>query len=121
MAHDRTSTGKQFVQYITRAVRELNHRDTGKNPVSLWFSSEVQPQLRLERASRVHLSGDVSKWHAAVDVQVRIVRLRVIEDVGRIEPELQRLGLPDLDALGERHIQSPRTRHFNDVLTESST
>src|SRR5215475_9171392 len=103
---------------------------------SLWLFValflKLQPQLRLE-GSISGLCADISKRRAgAIDAQVRVAwdcctaccrrvgRLRVIEHIGSIQPELQPFRLADFDAFGERGIESPEPRQLNHILPQST-
>src|SRR6266576_870114 len=66
-------------------------------------SSKIETHLSL-KGSVSRLGRDVSERKAAIDVKIRIRRLRVIEDVGRIHSNREPLRLIDPESLAESAV-----------------
>src|SRR2546423_55957 len=56
----------------------------------------------------------------AIDVQNRVGRLRMVQDITGIGPELQSLPFSDRDRLPHVRIKSPTSRDFHRPLPESA-
>src|SRR5262249_56225938 len=59
-------------------------------------------------------------WDCCTACCRRVSRLRGIEHIGSIQPELQPFRLADFDAFGERGIESPQPRQLNHILPQST-
>jgi hypothetical protein len=71
--------------------------------------SEVQTQTCLERTGSVCLRGDIPERRIGVDIQIGIVWSRMVEYVGCIDADLQRLRFFYLERLtrGGIEVQDP--------------
>src|SRR5688572_27019864 len=81
------------------------------------MTSELQPEHALKGAYAC-LCGDVTEGRAAVDIQRWICRLRLVEDVGRVHPEFDRLGFVYFEAFAEAAVKRPGAGKFVLVLAE---
>ena len=88
----------------------MNHRDAE----SLWFnSSELEPKLALEHTATGLLSDLAprdccARGQVRIDRQVWIRGLRMVQDVKRVEPELQALGFGHFERFRKVRIESSK-------------
>jgi hypothetical protein len=91
---------------------------------------EVKPYLHLERPV-ARLLGKLAERSAAVYARVgafgrtehsrdRAERLRMVEDVGGVDADLESDAFPHLEPLRDRHVRSPRSLARDVVLSEGA-
>src|SRR5262245_59460061 len=77
--------------------------------------SEIEPQIRHERTIP-RRSCDAAK-RRIVDIQIRIPEIRMVENIERVQPQLELLRFGNPDLLNKVHIQTEIGRTFNPIQT----
>src|SRR5437867_8857995 len=89
-------------------MRNESLLDSRLRPSGAWlFHLKVQPQHSLELAALVAFVLDEPERIFAVDVEIRTVWERMVEDIRRIQPDLQVPGFTDSNHLSHCLIEAP--------------
>lgn len=80
---------------------------------------KIKADLRLEGA-RSGLCGNIAKSLCPRQRQAGSRRLRVVENVDRIDPQLKPLRLRDLEPLAHGTVQAPCSRQFESIPAETA-
>ena len=85
------------------------------------LSSEVETKLGFELTSLVALLLNIAEGVGAVDVQNRIVRYGMVENIRGIHPKLEAFGFGDFDSLAYRRIEVPLSGQLHGLLPECAS
>src|SRR6185369_10202546 len=82
--------------------------------------SKFKPHSQLELARDCTFRVDIPEWDVCVNVEIRVGRFRVIQNVCCIQTQLETFAFADPECLADRRIQSPRSGRLDRVLPEVS-